>query len=283
MSGDTQSINKLNLREVEKAMQILLEGYKRVKKGESDVKLSDVLKSVNIEVPEFIKKDEPEIIVDSEEKQYEVFKTKSKNKLPSPADTYKSAMKFAEENLLNPSPEDVQQSGEQQKEDNKEEEPEPEEDPIENEEEEEQRTDDKNEGINLDTNEGFKKFRDEVFEEYRAVLEDHIGRYLPGFRHYENFESYSLKHPQSTIEDYYDDINREATLEEYIQCHKTAIRLTMRIVPHVRYRVLQVTDNRPEKIEMMLESEEYTDKIKEQYSSRIKEFLSNRTIYKLVD
>lgn len=32
-----------------------------------------------------------------------------------------------------------------------------------------------------------------------------IGRYPPGFRHYENFENYQIINPGATIQDYHDE------------------------------------------------------------------------------
>jgi predicted house-cleaning noncanonical NTP pyrophosphatase (MazG superfamily) len=272
ISGNTSNMENINVREIEKAMQILLEGYKRVKKGESDVKLSDVLRSVNIEVPEFVKKDEPDVIMESEEKDYETFTTKSNVKLPSHYDTHKSLKNFINE-FANTSSDGAQVDEVEEEQPDEEEEPQ----------EEEEMQDRENVAEDVENNPAYKKFKEQIIEEYNDVLDEHIGRYLPGFRYYENYESYCLKHPERTIEDYYEDINREATLEEYIELHRTAARLTMRIVPHIRYRVLTVTDNRPERIEMMLESEEYTDRIKQEYAAKIKEFLSNKMIYKLID
>jgi hypothetical protein len=33
-------------------------------------------------------------------------------------------------------------------------------------------------------------------------IESAIGRYVPGFRHYENFANYSLVHKNATIDEY---------------------------------------------------------------------------------
>ena len=36
-------------------------------------------------------------------------------------------------------------------------------------------------------------------------VEDNVGRYPVGFRHYENFQNYNTKYPERTIEDYMSD------------------------------------------------------------------------------
>jgi hypothetical protein len=45
------------------------------------------------------------------------------------------------------------------------------------------------------------------YEEEMDRAESHIGRYPVGFRHYENYQNYREKFPESTLEDYTNDMN----------------------------------------------------------------------------
>jgi len=47
-------------------------------------------------------------------------------------------------------------------------------------------------------------------------IESAIGRYVPGFRHYENFANYSLVHKNATIDEYQQEMNRQCELTEFI-------------------------------------------------------------------
>lgn len=38
--------------------------------------------------------------------------------------------------------------------------------------------------------------------------QENLGRYVYGWRHFENFEFYSLKFPKATVEDYKKEMNR---------------------------------------------------------------------------
>lgn len=42
-------------------------------------------------------------------------------------------------------------------------------------------------------------------------LEEQIGRYVPGYRHYESYQNYAVKYPERTLVDYINDMNREVT------------------------------------------------------------------------
>jgi hypothetical protein len=54
-------------------------------------------------------------------------------------------------------------------------------------------------------------------------VEAGIGRYLPGFRHYENFNNYSFMFPDSTIEEYRSEMYRQVELAEYISITRQAV------------------------------------------------------------
>ena len=39
---------------------------------------------------------------------------------------------------------------------------------------------------------------------HRKIINSNIGRYPIGFRHFENYDNYRVKHPESTIQEYHD-------------------------------------------------------------------------------
>jgi len=51
--------------------------------------------------------------------------------------------------------------------------------------------------------------------------ESNIGRYPLGFRHYENYYNYLLKHPKASISDYQNDINSQCTFDEFMAIRKS--------------------------------------------------------------
>lgn len=53
-----------------------------------------------------------------------------------------------------------------------------------------------------------------------AYMDDMVGRYIPGWRHYENYESYVLKYNNATIQDYVDDINRQV-IRSYLDIERS--------------------------------------------------------------
>ena len=53
-------------------------------------------------------------------------------------------------------------------------------------------------------------------------IESNIGRYTPGFRFYECYESYRLRYPTATIQDYQNDMNSEISYEEFRALSKAA-------------------------------------------------------------
>jgi hypothetical protein len=55
---------------------------------------------------------------------------------------------------------------------------------------------------------------------YLDRVEEQIGRYPVGFRHYENFENYRVKYPEQSIGDYQEVMNRQVEYEEYKEIMK---------------------------------------------------------------
>ena len=50
-----------------------------------------------------------------------------------------------------------------------------------------------------------------------------IGKYPPGFRHFENFVNYRVVFPDASIEDYMKEMNREVTYQEFLAIMKSSI------------------------------------------------------------
>ena len=46
-------------------------------------------------------------------------------------------------------------------------------------------------------------------------IENNIGRYPIGFRHYENFDNYRVIFPDSTIEHYTNEMNKQCEFHEF--------------------------------------------------------------------
>lgn len=67
------------------------------------------------------------------------------------------------------------------------------------------------------------KLGHEGYTKYMERVEAGIGRYLPGFRHYENFNNYSFMFPDATIEEYRSEMYRQVELAEYISITRQAV------------------------------------------------------------
>jgi hypothetical protein len=53
-------------------------------------------------------------------------------------------------------------------------------------------------------------------------LDNNIGRYPLGFRHYENFENYRTVFPDASIEQYHHDLNKQCEYQEFKEINKQA-------------------------------------------------------------
>lgn len=51
-------------------------------------------------------------------------------------------------------------------------------------------------------------------------MEQNIGRYPVGFRHYENLDNYKVRYPEANIGTYQDIMNRQVEYEEYKEIMK---------------------------------------------------------------
>lgn len=128
---------------------------------------------------------------------------------------------------------------------------------------------------------------DKVFNEMNEEALDYydstIGRYIPGYRHYENYEAYAIKYPERTIAEYAEDMNREVTFEEYLDISVTALRFFLRVSPKIRMEIYDLTDGQPEKIEWILNSPELREKTREQFNARLRDYYQAKLTFKLVD
>jgi uncharacterized short protein YbdD (DUF466 family) len=55
------------------------------------------------------------------------------------------------------------------------------------------------------------------------MQQEMVGKYPAGFRHYENYVNYRQVNPDATIEDYIQDMNREATFQEFMGVMKASV------------------------------------------------------------
>lgn len=63
---------------------------------------------------------------------------------------------------------------------------------------------------------GISKQHNKEYHNFMQHIESTIGRYVPGFRHFENFANYSLVHKHATIDEYQTEMNRQCELTEFI-------------------------------------------------------------------
>ena len=266
-SGEIRNLDKINIEELENAMTVLVEGYKRVMKGEKEVKLSEILKSVNLKTPNGRVELENSEVHQETQKIQEGYSTRSKHVMP----TIESSRKDYENELAAEKLESESDNPEQP-------------------DAAEQQPAEENEGKEEKETEGGKEAKSEedalnkkISEESKAFYNDIAGRYVPGFRHYENYESYSLKFPEKNIQDYVNDMHREATFGEFCEIFKAAFRFYSRVNPNLRLEILKKTEGRPEVLEWVLDSEIFEDKLKSDYQHRLRTFLGLKKIYTFVD
>jgi hypothetical protein len=53
-------------------------------------------------------------------------------------------------------------------------------------------------------------------------MEDGIGKFPNGFRHYESFTNYKLVNPDADIEEYINEVNRQVEFDEFIAIMRQA-------------------------------------------------------------
>ena len=287
---NSKYFEKVDMKEVERAMDILVEAYKRVKHGQKEVTLNEVLESVKVgpysptrklrEITEESQEAENEEDDDLEAAKEEYLEkpltenqpkedldqyfTNSVNKIPSLERTHQEIQKLRTERA----------------------------DRLAEEEDAEAEDADDTKDVNEETGkmplpkkqkERPKTYFDELEDEGFKVYAEQFTRYVPGFRHYENFDSYSIKHPDATIDEYVNEMNREVTFAEYLEINKTSLRMALRVSPQLRMEVLEMTEGDPARIEWVFNSEEFEEKLREEFSQKMREYLGGKVIYKLVD
>jgi hypothetical protein len=74
-----------------------------------------------------------------------------------------------------------------------------------------------------DSDSFFYGSQEQMFE-HMMDEERNLGRYVLGWRQYENYQFYQKMHPKADISDYMNEMNRQVTFDEYLQIVKDYIR-----------------------------------------------------------
>lgn len=83
-----------------------------------------------------------------------------------------------------------------------------------------------------------------------------VGMYPKGFRHYENYLAYHSKFPDRTIEDYSYDMNRDATLSDFVDVNKAKLLEVYQDEP-MRYYIDDLTNGDSGLFDKFLDSETF--------------------------
>lgn len=123
----------------------------------------------------------------------------------------------------------------------------------------------------------------------KARRESLIGRYPVGFRHYENYRNYLVKHPDATIGDYTEDVNARVTFDEFLAIKKAHWLYQCKYDPETIYTYgLHTLDPRNPNHhgrlpETVVASEEFKDQTRQEYLALVQENLVARQWFKKVD
>uniref|UniRef100_A0A7S3N6F8 Uncharacterized protein n=1 Tax=Euplotes harpa TaxID=151035 RepID=A0A7S3N6F8_9SPIT len=85
------------------------------------------------------------------------------------------------------------------------------------------------------------------------------------------------------MQDYVNDMYREATLEEFIEIYKSAFRFYSRINPEWRLEILTKTNGHPERIEWVLNSQDFESLLKSEYDAKLRHCLASRKVFTFID
>ena len=66
-------------------------------------------------------------------------------------------------------------------------------------------------------------------------VDSNVGRYPVGFRHYENWQNYTFKYPNATMEDYRDDVNSQISFDEFLLLNQKSFLYECTMNPQVIY------------------------------------------------
>lgn len=265
---EVASSDRIKPNELERAMEILVEGYKKVKAGSKEVKLSEILEATKHEQHTWKRKKRDALDEEIYSGNREEFFSRGETDLPSHAEMLEEYESGVPADKPTASDEANMEEG----------------DALVGKEIEEDLDEDEVSRAPLTRKrEEIQQEQDEMRGELSNYLNDISCRYLPGFRHYENYEVYSRKFPEKSVQDYIDDMNREATFEEYAEICKTSMRFYSRINPELRMEILEKTEGEPHKLEWVFNSDKFENKLKNDYENRLREMLEHKQVYKLVD
>lgn len=118
------------------------------------------------------------------------------------------------------------------------------------------------------------------YHQHMDRVESRIGRYVAGFRHYENYANYSLNNPKATIEQYQQDLRRECTLDEFTRITRQHCYEKMH---DPTFRVEQKLDpDEPLPLEA-LDSQEFADEIEQKFAEKQRKAMLERKPFTLQD
>lgn len=74
-------------------------------------------------------------------------------------------------------------------------------------------------------------------------IESQVGRYPTGFRHFENYEFYNLHHPDATMVDYQEAMNKQCEFHEFVEIMRAAL-VEQSNTPGFKFDTLSITQER---------------------------------------
>ncbi len=117
-----------------------------------------------------------------------------------------------------------------------------------------------------------------------ARIESNIARYPLGFRHLESFVAYQRKFPKATLQEYIEEMNSQATFDDYFKMAKSEFLYECRFNPELIYE--EGLHNDPDgelSPEAIVESQHFHDTHMEEYAAMVHERLRNKEWFKKVD
>jgi len=112
-------------------------------------------------------------------------------------------------------------------------------------------------------------------------VEAGIGRYLPGFRHYENYNNYSMMFPDSTIDEYRGEMNRQVELAEFISITRQAV---LEEVAQPDFMFKNRLEGEEQKLPLeFINSPFFDSEVTKEYQRKTQDALLQRKVFKLVE
>ena len=134
-------------------------------------------------------------------------------------------------------------------------------------------------GPNSELEEEFEKMKKQAKE----YMHNASGKYLPGYRHYENYRLYNVKYPDRTIEDYKNEMRREATFSDFKAAYSIGMKLYSRLEPMTRMEIAATAKGNYDQVDQIINSNEFEKVLKKQYTKRLREFYQKKRLYTFVD